>query len=100
MTSMCPAQSSGDCCGSPRPRDSIKDSQTMAQKSQSTMKVNMAIESTFTMPFDGVHTPRTCLLRSVCVVLFRSLDKDWNVAEETKEWGLGEFPCLLSYDKQ
>ena len=42
----------------------------------------MAIEITFTMPFEGVLTPRTCLLRSVGVVLYRSPDKDWNVEEE------------------
>ena len=45
---------------------------------------NMAIEATFTMPFEGLHTPRTCLLRSVSAP-----DKDWNVEEEMTGWGLG-----------
>ena len=36
--------------------------------------VNMAIEATFTTPFEGLHTPRTCLLRSVRVVLYISPD--------------------------
>ena len=57
--------------------------------------VNMAVEA---MPFEGLHTPRTCLLRYVSVVLHRSPDKDWNVEEEMKGWGLGECPCLPSYD--
>ena len=59
--------------------------------------VNMAIDDTFTMPCEGLHTPRTCLLRSVSVVLYRSHDKDWNVEEEMKGWGLGERPCLPPY---
>ena len=50
--------------------------------------VNMAIEATFSMPFDGVHTPRTCLLRSVSVVLYRSPDKVCNDEEEMKGWGV------------
>ena len=58
----------------------------------------MAIEATFSVPLEGVHTPRTCLLRSVSVVLYRSPDKDWNVEKEIKGWGLGEGPCLSSYD--
>ena len=57
-------------------------------------KVNMASEATFTMPFEGSHTPRTCLLRSVSVVLYRSPDKDWHFDEEMKGWRLGECPCL------
>ena len=57
--------------------------------------VSMAIEATFTMPFDGLHTPRTCLLRSVSVVLYRSPGKDWNGEEEMKGGRLGESSCLL-----
>ena len=34
--------------------------------------VNMAIEIAFTMPFEGVHSPRTCLLSTVGVVLYKS----------------------------
>ena len=33
--------------------------------------VNMAIEITFKMPFEGLHTPRTVLLTSVGVILYR-----------------------------
>ena len=51
--------------------------------------VNMAIEFTFKELFDGVHTPRTCLLRAVCVLLCNAPDKDWNHEEELKGWGLG-----------
>ena len=57
---------------------------------------NMSIEITFTMPFEGLHTP-ACLLRSVGVVLYRSPDRDWNDDEEMKGWGVGEFPCLLPF---
>ena len=60
--------------------------------------VNMAIEATFTLPFGGLHTPRTSLLRSVSVVLYRSPENDRNVEEEMKGWGWEECPCLLSYD--
>ena len=60
---------------------------------------DMAIEITFTAPFEGLHTPRTCLLRTVGVVLYRSPDKDWNDEEEMKGWGLGELLCVLPYDK-
>ena len=48
--------------------------------------VNMAIEATFTMPFEGLHTPRTCLLKSVRVDLYRAPDKDWNVEKEVTGW--------------
>ena len=48
-------------------------------------------EAKFSMPIEAVHTPRTCLLRSVCVVLYRSPDKDWNVEEEMKGWGFGRM---------
>ena len=45
--------------------------------------INMAIEATFTLPFGVSYTPRTCLLRSVSVVLYRSPDKDWDVGPTT-----------------
>ena len=54
----------------------------------------MVIDATFTMPCEGLHTPRKCLSRSVSVVLYRSHDKDWNVEEEMKGWELGERPWL------
>ena len=54
---------------------------------------NMTNEATFTLPFGGSHTPRTCLLRSVGAVLYRSPDKDWDVEREMKGWGLGDGLC-------
>ena len=60
--------------------------------------VNMEIEITFTAPFEGLHTPRTCLLRTIGVVLYKSPDKDWNDEEEMKGWRLEEFPYLLPND--
>ena len=56
---------------------------------------NMVIEATFIMSSEGLHTPRTFLLRSISVVLYRSPDKDWNVEEEMKGWGLGESVSAL-----
>ena len=55
--------------------------------------VNMAIESTFTLPFGGFHTPRTFLLRSVSVVLDKLPDKDWDVGREVNGWGLDKWPA-------
>ena len=69
----------------------INDGANMAKYNEA---VNMAFEITFTMTLEGVHTPRTCLLRSVGVVLYRSPDKYWNVEKEMKGWGLEKFPCL------
>ena len=59
--------------------------------------VNMAIEITVNVPFDGVHTPRTCLPRAASVLLCNSPDKDWNHEEELKGWVLGEYPLLPPY---
>ena len=58
--------------------------------------VNKAISIRLTAPLEGLHTPRTCLLRIVGVVLYKLFDKEWNDEEEMKGWGLGEFPHLLS----
>ena len=60
--------------------------------------VNVAVEITFTVPSDGLHTPRTCLLRAVSVLPCNSPDKDWNHEKELKGWGLGECPLLLPND--
>ena len=60
--------------------------------------VNMAIKITFNVPFDGLHTSRTCSLRAVSVVLCNSPDKDWNREEELKGWGLGMLPCSAGDD--
>ena len=59
--------------------------------------VNMAIEITFNVPFDGVHTPRTCSPREVSVLLSCAPDMDWDLDEELREWGLGEDPLLPPY---
>ena len=60
--------------------------------------VNMTIEITFTTSFEGLHTPRTCVMNMVDVVLHNAPDKDWNHEKEMKGWGLREFPHLLPYD--
>ena len=57
--------------------------------------VNMAIEITLTEPFEGLHTPRTCLLRTVGEVRCNSPGRDWNDEEEMKGWCLGECPHLM-----
>ena len=56
--------------------------------------VNMAIEITLKVPLDGVHTPRTGLVRAVSVLLCNSPDKDGNHEEELKGWGVGVCPLL------
>ena len=60
---------------------------------------NMAIELTFTVSFDGLHTSRTCLLRAVSVLLCTSPHKDSNDEAELKGWCLGECPLVLPFDK-
>ena len=60
--------------------------------------VNMAIEITLTVPFGGLHTPRTCLLRAVSVLPCNSQDKDWNDEEELKG-GFGRMPALAALRK-
>ena len=60
--------------------------------------VDMAIEITLIEPLEGLHTPQTCLLRTVGVVPCNSPDKDWNDEEEMKGCCLGECPLLLPYD--
>ena len=60
--------------------------------------VNMSIGATSALSFRRLHTPRKYPLTSVSVVLYRSLDKDWDVEKEMKGWGLGEWPCLPPYD--
>ena len=53
----------------------------------------MAIEIKLTATFKGLHTPRTCSLRTVGVVLYSSPDIDWNDQEDVEGW---EY--LLPYD--
>ena len=48
--------------------------------------IDMTIEVTFTLSFGGLHTPRTCLLRSVGVVSYGSPDKDCDVDREMSGW--------------
>ena len=99
MILMCHAHRSGDFCGSPhRSRLKRKFANDVTKIAKHRETVNMAIEIKFNVPFDGVHTPRTCLLRAVSVLLCNSPDKDWNHEEELKGWGLGECPLLLPCD--
>ena len=53
--------------------------------------VNMASGATVAMPFEGLHTPRKCLLRSVSVVLYRSLDKRLRRGRGDEGLGIGEM---------
>ena len=53
--------------------------------------VNMASGATVTMPFEGLHTPRKCLLRSVSVVLYRSPDKRLGRGRGDEGMGIGEM---------
>ena len=48
---------------------------TKVAKSRET--VNNSIELTFSITFDGVHTPRACLLRSVGILLSYAPDRHW-----------------------
>ena len=66
----------------------------MTKIAESRETVNMAIEMTLNVPCDGVHTPRTCLVRAVSVLLCNSPGKDWNHEDELKGWSLGECPIL------
>ena len=54
--------------------------------------VNMAIEFTFNVPFDGVHTPTTCLLRAVS----DAPDKDWNHEERVERVGIWTISALAT----
>ena len=60
--------------------------------------VNMASGATVTMPSEGLHTPRMCLLRSVSVVLYRSLDKRLGRGRGDEGMGIERWPCLPSFD--
>ena len=57
--------------------------------------VNMAIEIAFTMIFEGVHSPRTCLLTTVGVVLYKSPE----IGTLKKRDGHSEISCLLPHDR-
>ena len=56
--------------------------------------VDKAIEITFNVPFDGVHTPRACFLRAVSILLSHAPDRDWDLDEEMRGWKVGENPLL------
>ena len=61
--------------------------------------VNKAIEITFDVSVDGVHTPRACLLRAVSTLLSCAQDRDWDLDEEMRRWGLEENPLLRLIEK-
>ena len=46
--------------------------------------VSSAIELTFNIAFDGIHTPRACFLRAVSSLLSYAPDRDWDLEEEMK----------------
>ena len=50
--------------------------------------VNNAIELACNIAFDGIHTPRACLLRARSILLSCAPDRDWDWEEEMKEWGV------------
>ena len=88
------AHSSGDICGSEHRQAPIVSSRTLARKlKKSRETVNMAIEITFNV-FFGVHTPRTCLLLAVSVLLRNVPDRGRDLAEDLRGWRLGEYPLL------
>ena len=47
--------------------------------------INLPIVATFTAPFGGFNTPRTCM-RSVAAVLDRAPEKDWDVGRQGDDW--------------
>ena len=53
---------------------------------------NSATEKTCNIAFDGTHTPRAWNLRAGSIFLSYAPDKDWNLQEEMKGWGVGEGP--------
>ena len=56
--------------------------------------VNNAIELNCNIDFDGIQTPRACLLRAVSILLSYAPDRDWDLEEEMKRWCVGESPLL------
>ena len=48
--------------------------------------VRKTIELTLKMTFDGAHTPKACLLRSVSMLLSYAPDRDWDLEEEMTGW--------------
>ena len=47
----------------------------------------------------GMNTSRSSFLRSIHVVLCRSLERDWHANREMRGSGLAEKPVLLPYDE-
>ena len=92
---MCFAHSSGDFSAPSNLNLKFVNNGTKVAKFRET--VNNAIEKIFSITFDGVHTPRACLLRSVSILLSYSPDRDWDLEEEMKGWCVGESPLLPPY---
>ena len=94
------AHSSGEYCGSPH-RQSLNrkfaNNGTNVEKIRET--VNKAIEITLDVSVDGVHTPRAYLLRAASTLLSCAPDRDWDLDEEMRRWGLGENPLLPLIEK-
>ena len=50
--------------------------------------VNNAIELGCNIIFEGIHSPRACLLRAVSILLSYAPDRDWDLEKEMMEWGV------------
>ena len=59
--------------------------------------VDMAITETITLPFGDSRTPRTCMLRSMAAVLYRTPHKDRDVDREMRGWGMEGRPVFLPH---
>ena len=51
-----------------------------------------AIELTCNIAIEGTHTPQERVLRAVSIFLSYAPDKDWNLEEEMKVWGVADSP--------
>ena len=56
--------------------------------------VTMAIAHAVSRPFGGEHTPRSCMLTTVAVFLYKTSRK-WEVNKELGGWEMGGSPELL-----
>ena len=48
--------------------------------------LNLPILATFTFSFWKMHTPRSCFLRWISIVLINTLERVWNLEREMKGW--------------
>ena len=57
--------------------------------------VNMAIAHAISGPFGGAHTPRSCVLTTVALVLYKTPNRSWDMNKDNKGWEVGGRPELL-----